>query len=154
MELKDLLDEAVRKTGTVTALAAALQLTPQQITNARAHRAGIPIASCYLLAALIEHDLHEVIAASELVTEKKPERRAVLLPFVRHAAGIIFVVGVALIATSNPENAAASMLWIGSVVSNTNYGVFLAVLVCLLFMQSRYSRARLEAGEQSSLRRS
>lgn len=47
---------------------------------------GLPVYACIELARLIEVDPMEVIAASELVTEKNEKRKAIFLPFV-HMAG-------------------------------------------------------------------
>lgn len=105
MELRELLERGELEAGGRSALAHRLGLNPQQLTNAKAHRAGIPIAACFVLAELIHEDARCVIAASELVTEKKPERRAVLIPFARHAAIIAITASVNLLLTPSPTNA-------------------------------------------------
>lgn len=104
MELSELIERGVRVTGSRTHLAEALDLRPNQITDAK--RKGLPIAACFQLAELIGANPAEVIAASELVTEKKPERRAILATYAQHAICIALSAGVILTATPSPANAA------------------------------------------------
>ena len=59
-----------------------MKTTKSPITNAKAHRRGLPNYACVVLADLVGAERIEVIAASELVTEKNPEKREVWLPFV------------------------------------------------------------------------
>lgn len=75
---------AEEKAGGRKQLATILDQNPEALTSAKAHRRGLPAYACISLAKLINVNPLEVIAASELVTEKKEERRAVFLPFVQH----------------------------------------------------------------------
>lgn len=112
MEFRELLIRAIDRAGTVKELAHLLNVKPQQITDAKAHRNGLPIAACFQIAELIGEDPAVVVAASELVTEKKPERRAVLLPFaMRHAAVIAWAAIVVLLTTAAPKPAVATMTY-------------------------------------------
>jgi hypothetical protein len=86
MELKNYIEQGEKKTGSRKHLAEALEQNPNAITGAKAHRQGLPNYACIKLADLIGVDRLAVIAASELVTEKKPERKAVWHPFVQAAA--------------------------------------------------------------------
>jgi hypothetical protein len=86
MQLLIYINKAEELTGSRKALALALKLNANQITDAKAGRNGLPGFACVKLAQLIGEDERRVIAASELVTEKNPERRAVWLPFVQEIA--------------------------------------------------------------------
>ncbi len=82
MELRNYIELGIQKAGSVIALAKHLSQLDTTITNAKAHRRGLPNYACVMLADLLEVERIEVIAASELVTEKNPTRREVWLPFV------------------------------------------------------------------------
>ena len=79
MELRDFIKMGTEKVGGTNVLAKILKLEKQDtsLTNAKAHRRGLPIYACIILADLIEANRIEVVAASALVTEKNPEKRAV-----------------------------------------------------------------------------
>lgn len=85
MELKDYIEAGIEKLGNSVSLAKHLGQDPTVIRNAKGHRRGLPNYACVVLADLLGVERIEVIAASELVTEKNPERREVWLPFVRMA---------------------------------------------------------------------
>ena len=85
MELRNYIEAGIEKCGSVISLAKQLGQHETTITNAKAHRRGLPNYACVVLADLIGVERIEVIAASELVTEKHEERRAVWLPFVQMA---------------------------------------------------------------------
>jgi len=84
VELKDLIEAGIQKMPHKTAaeLAEYLLQNPNAVRDAKGHRRGLPVYACVSLAKLIGAEPMEVISASELVTEKKAERRAVFLPFV------------------------------------------------------------------------
>jgi len=86
MDLKACIAEGAAKIGTQKALAERLGVTEQNLAAAKCGRRGLPGYACVKLAQLIGEDERRVIAASELVTEKNPERRAVWLPFVQEIA--------------------------------------------------------------------
>ena len=75
------------------------------LTNAKAQQRGLPNYACVILAKLLGVPPIEVIAANELVTEKREERRAEWLPFVLGATPI----QVALDAIAKATNAPAEM---------------------------------------------
>lgn len=76
MDMSAYLLRGIEKTGSRAALADALGLRPNQITDAK--RKGLPVAACFQLAEITgDHPAH-IIAASALVTETRPDRRAVL----------------------------------------------------------------------------
>jgi len=83
MELREMIESAAKIEGSQANLAKTIGVRPDQLTHAKAARAGLPASACYKLAALLGLDPAVVVAASELVTEKNPEKRAVFAPFVR-----------------------------------------------------------------------
>ncbi|GAB1393788.1 hypothetical protein MASR1M60_19520 [Rhodocyclaceae bacterium] len=86
MELRDYIECGSTKCGSMKAMAEKLGMELDHVSKAKAHRRGLPAWACVRLAQLIGEDERRVIAASELVTEKNPERRAVWLPFVTEIA--------------------------------------------------------------------
>ena len=86
MELLAYITKAIELKTDQTDLAHALGVHRDVLTHAKAGRRGLPTLACVKLAQLIGEDERRVIAASELVTEKNPERRAVWLPFVQEIA--------------------------------------------------------------------
>ena len=86
MKLKDYITKGIDAKHGVIALAEYLGVDRTYLPRARAGRQGLPGYACVKLAQLIGEDERRVIAASELVTEKTPERRAVWLPFVQEIA--------------------------------------------------------------------
>lgn len=86
MDLKTYIATGENTAGGTKALAEHLGVGPTDVSNAKAGRRGLPDYACVILARLIGEDPIRVIAASELVTEKKEERRKVWLPFVQEIA--------------------------------------------------------------------
>jgi hypothetical protein len=82
MELKDYIEAGIAKCGTAVSLAKQLSQNANAVRDAKRHRQGLPNYACVMLADLLGVERIEVIAASELVTEKNPERQKVWLPFV------------------------------------------------------------------------
>lgn len=85
MEFREYLLLGEKAAGGRTELAVLLDQKGNAITDAKAHRRGLPVYACVELAKLINVDPMEVIAASELVTEKKETRIAVFRPFIQAA---------------------------------------------------------------------
>lgn len=83
MEQRDYIEKGIAKKGSLAALGRFLDQGESPMRSARNHKCGLPVYACIKLAELIEVPPLEVIAASELVTEKREERRAVFLPFVQ-----------------------------------------------------------------------
>ena len=75
MELREYIEAGLAKINDRTALAMYLGVQPNNITNAKRHERGLPNDACVKLAKLVGADAIEVIAASELATEKKAEKR-------------------------------------------------------------------------------
>lgn len=106
MDFGSYIEEGVQKAGSRAALAEALAVSASQITNAKDR--GVPVSACYALAELIGRDAGEIIAASELVTEKKPERRAVLMKYLAKAVTASNIAACALIMTFGQSQEASA----------------------------------------------
>lgn len=99
MELRNYIEQGIKAKGSVLTLASYLGINPNSVSNAKAHSRGLPNDAAIKLARLIDVEPLAVIAASELATEKKPERREFWLNFGNPAkAGR--VAGIALICAS------------------------------------------------------
>ena len=109
MDLREMIREATNLLpGGQKELADRIGVLPQQITDAKSGRQKLPNSACGKLGEILGIDRWTVVAASDLVTEKNPERRAYLAPFLNKAAAIlmIFAFGlVTLFVTSNPAQA-------------------------------------------------
>jgi len=105
MDLKYFIERAEKAAGSQKALGLILGVAPGNLRNAKAGIQGLPAYACVLIAKLIDVPEITVIAASELVTEKKAERRAIFAPFVSKAAVVLIGV-VTLNMTPTPANAA------------------------------------------------
>lgn len=89
MDLRELIEAGTAKAGEQKELARLIHINPNDLTNAKAGRRGIPASSCFMLAEYLGIDPARVIAASALVTEKNEERRKVFYPFVMGRAAMI-----------------------------------------------------------------
>jgi hypothetical protein len=107
MKMKIFLDEAEKRVGGRSALVLRLGISSQQITNARAERAGLPIPACIALAEIIGAEPLVIITESELVTEKNEDRRSILKKYAGGVMGLIagLVLSVSLIMTPTPAQA-------------------------------------------------
>ena len=76
MELKKFIEAAEVEAGSQKALGVMIGQAPSTLRSAKAGLIGLPTYACVMIADLIGEDHTTVIAASELVTEKKSERRA------------------------------------------------------------------------------
>ena len=77
MELKEYIVKAEKQHGRKE-LTKALELAhPNNLTDAKAQRRGLPNYACVILARLLGINPIEVVAANELVTEKRQERREI-----------------------------------------------------------------------------
>lgn len=95
MELRDYVEIGAKKAGSLTALGKLLDISQPTISGVKAHKRGLPIDLCLKLADYIGADRIEVISASELVTEKKPEKRAFWMQHAK-AASIALAFGIAI----------------------------------------------------------
>ena len=100
MNLGELIEEGSAKAGGQRRLALAIGVEEANLSAAKKGKRGLPSHACMRLSEIIDVDLKQVLAASELTTAKDEKVRAYLLPFVkdtaRHAAGLA---GAFLLAT-------------------------------------------------------
>jgi DNA-binding transcriptional regulator YdaS (Cro superfamily) len=74
--LKDMIERAEKAAGGQKQLGDIIGVNPSNIRNAKGGQCGLPTDACVMIAEMIGEDAVTVIAASELVTEKKERRRA------------------------------------------------------------------------------
>ena len=77
MKMKELIEAAEKKAGKQVELARILGIRESYLRQAKLGKSGLPDAICIKPADYLETDRLEVIAASNLVTEKDEERRKV-----------------------------------------------------------------------------
>lgn len=82
MQLREIIAMGIEKTQSRNALANAIGVVGQQITDAKAGRQKLPTAACGRLAEIVGIDRWTVVAASEYITEKDATRHAYLAQFV------------------------------------------------------------------------
>lgn len=90
MKIKTFIEMGEEKAGKQTELAKILGIKENFLRNAKAGRAGLPDAICIKLGDYIDVNPLQVIAASNLVTEKDEERRKVFESCFTRAASVIF----------------------------------------------------------------
>ncbi len=108
MELKELIERAEKEAGSQIALGKMINQAPSTLRAAKAGVLGLPTYACIQIARIINVPEITVIAASELVTEKKAERRAIFAPFVGRAASLLIGGLVMMNMSPTPANAAAA----------------------------------------------
>lgn len=111
MELREYLEIGATKAGSLTALGKLLDMSQPTISNIKAGKRPMPIDAVVKLADYINADLRTLIAANELVTEKKEEKRRFWSTFVERAraaaiALIVTIAGVTTFVTPTPAEAA------------------------------------------------
>ena len=108
MELRDYIEIGSEKAGSLTALGKKLDLSQPNMSHAKAMKKALPIDAAMKLADYIGADLRSVIAANELVTEKKEEKKNYWMQFVKSANAAIMIVtlGVTNFVTPSPAEAA------------------------------------------------
>lgn len=103
--LRELIERAEKTAGSQKQLALRIGQSAGKLRQAKAGICGLPNYACVMIADLIGEERIAVIAASELVTEKKEERRKIWHPFVKHAASVLLG-SVILNMTPAPSQAA------------------------------------------------
>lgn len=108
MEIRDYIKSGSEKAGSLTALGKKLDLSQSYMSQVKAQTKPLPIDAAMKLADYIGADLRSVIAANELVTEKKEEKKNYWMQFVKgaNAAIMIVVLGVTNFVTPSPAEAA------------------------------------------------
>ncbi len=105
MELSELVKDGAKKFSSDAALARFLGVDPVTLNKAKKGERPLPLAACGKLAELLEMERFEVAAASDLLTEKNEQRRAYLIPFARHVAGIMGIAVMSNFALPSPAEA-------------------------------------------------
>lgn len=108
MELKKYIENGEKKAGSQKELAKFLGITTGYIRNAKANKSGLPDVICIKLADYINEDRLEVIAASNLVTEKDEEKRRIFESCFNRAASIAtaaIVISILTLPINKPVNA-------------------------------------------------
>lgn len=75
MELRNFIDQGVKKAGTLTALGREIGLSQPEISNVKAGKRSLPAYAAVGLADYLNVDVRTIIAASELITEKDERKR-------------------------------------------------------------------------------
>jgi hypothetical protein len=94
-ELRDFIDRGTKKAGSLSALGLLLSQSQPNMSHFRAQRKPMPTDACVKLADYIGANLRDVIAANELVSEKKEEKRQFWRSFLdtAKAASIALAIG-------------------------------------------------------------
>lgn len=85
MELRDYIKIGSKKAGSLTTLGKILDVSQPNMSHAKAMKKSLPIDAAMKLADYIGEDLRAVVAANELVTEKKKEKKNYWMQFIRSA---------------------------------------------------------------------
>lgn len=88
MNINEYLDKAQEKAGSQVNLAKTLEISARYIRLVREGKRGFPDDICIQIADYIEVDRLEVIAASNLVTEKDEKKRKIFESCFRKVAGV------------------------------------------------------------------
>lgn len=107
MKLCDYIEIGAKKAGSVAELGRYLGLTREATTQAKSHKRPLPADAVMKLADYIGEDLRKVIAANELVTEKKEEKIRYWNLVMQRASGAMAMVllAVTLIVSPTPPEA-------------------------------------------------
>jgi len=108
MDMKTYIEKAEKKAKTQKELANMLGISASYIRMVKAGQKGFSIDMCIVLADYIKEDRLEVIAASNLVTEKDERKRKILESCFKKVASVTAaacLIGVTSIMTPSPANA-------------------------------------------------
>jgi DNA-binding transcriptional regulator YdaS (Cro superfamily) len=94
MTLEEYITKASEMTGGQKMLSRYINVVPNNISDAKMQRRGLPAAACVKLAKLINVNPLAVIAASELTTEKKEEDRALWREILRNHGKTIIATAI------------------------------------------------------------
>lgn len=109
MEIRDYIKSGSEKAGSLTALGKKLDLSQSYMSQVKAQTKPLPIDAAIKLADYIGADLRSVIAANELVTEKKEEKKNYWMQFVKSANAAIMIVALSVTTfVTSPEKAFAN----------------------------------------------
>lgn len=105
MSLRNYIERAEAAAGSQKALGELIGQNPSNIRSAKAGTQGLPAYACVLIADLIGEDEILVIAASELATEKRANRRAIWEKKLEAVAACLILGVVTSIVTPTPAKA-------------------------------------------------
>jgi len=108
MDMKNYIEQAEKKAGKQTELAKLLGVSASYLRLVKAGKNGLSADMCIVLADYIGADRLQVIAASNLVTEKDEKKRKIFESCFTKAAGVTvaaLLLGASTIMTSSPANA-------------------------------------------------
>ncbi len=120
MKMKNYLELAEKKAGKQLELAKILDVSASYIRMVKAGKKGFSVDMCIVLADYIGADRLEVIAASNLVTEKDEKKRKIFESCFSTAANVAAAAFVISVLTLTPT-APASAAFKNEIVDNTNY---------------------------------
>ncbi|MDP1788222.1 helix-turn-helix transcriptional regulator [Nitrosomonas sp.] len=108
MDMKNYIEEAEKKAGTQRKLAEILGITTRYINMAKNKERCLSVDTCIVLADYIKRDRLEVIAASNLATEKNEKKRKILESCFSTAASVTaaaIVISILTLPLQKPVNA-------------------------------------------------
>ena len=123
MDLKNYIETAEKKAGKQIELAKMLGISDAYIRMVKAGKRGFPDDICIQLADYIQADRLEVIAASNLVTEKDERKRKIFESCFTRAASVTataIVISLLTLSQTSPVYAGSKQ----SIYNNTNYTQF------------------------------
>lgn len=103
MLINKFIEKAEKKAGTQKELAKMLGITTSYIRNVKAGKSGLPVEVCIMIADYTGEDRLEVIAASNLVTEKDERKRKILESCFRKVASFADAAAITSILTITPQ---------------------------------------------------
>lgn len=103
MQMKSYIEQGETKAGSQKQLANMLDVSASYIRMVKAGQKGLSIDMCIVLADYIGEDRLEVIAASNLVTEKDERKRKILESCFRKVASVAATAVIASILTLTPQ---------------------------------------------------
>lgn len=112
MEMKNYIERAEKKAGTQKKLAEMLDISTRYINMAKNGKRCLSVDTCIVLADYINADRLEVIAASNLTTEKDEKKRKIFESCFNRAATVAVaasLIGVTSIMTPSPANASQAL---------------------------------------------
>lgn len=111
MKMNNYIEIAEKKAGKQIELAKILGVSDGYIRMVKAGKRGLPAEVCILLADYIEADRLEIIAASNLVTEKDEKKRKIFESCFTKAASMTaaaLIIGASSIVSPSPANASTA----------------------------------------------
>lgn len=124
MDMRTYIEKGEKKAGKQIELARILGISDAYIRNAKNGRSGLPDAICYKLAEYIEEEIGNVVAASNLVTEKDESRRKVFENYLKKTGErtLKTIMGGLIISmlTMTPQSPAEAAS-VSSIYKNINY---------------------------------